>query len=94
MNADLDGPMNGRDLDKPHYGSGLEKKSKGGIALTVFPAPNGYEQPNISGVSQNMIRDATRSDSRKRYPFMDSEPFKGNSIPTRTRGSRERNYGS
>ena len=79
--------------DKPvHYGSGLEKKAKGGIAMTVFPAPNGYEQPNISGVSQNMIREASRSGSRKRYPFMDSEPFQGNHPPNRSRSSKERRY--
>ena len=63
--------------------------------MTVFPAPSGYEQPNISGVSQNMIREASRSGSRKRYPFMDSEPFQGNHPPDRnmrSRSSKERRY--
>lgn len=90
MNGDLEvsasASANG---EKPHYGSGLEKRAKGGIALTVFPAPTGMEQPVPAGISQQAIRQRSDSNARK-YPFMDSEPFMGNAIPTRERNSRSR----
>jgi hypothetical protein len=92
MNGDLDvsASQNG---EKPHYGSGLEKKAKGGIAMTVFPAPAGMANPVPDGHSQQAIRHRSDSQSR-RYPFMDSEPFKGNPIPLRERSSqtRQRTY--
>lgn len=99
-NASARGEMNG-DLDvsasqngeRPHYGSGLEKKAKGGIAMTVFPAPPGMAHPVPDGHSQQAIRHRSDSQSR-RYPFMDSEPFKGNPIPLRERSSQTRQRAS
>lgn len=51
MNGDLDitGSQNG---EKPHYGAGLEKRAKGGIALTVYAAPKGMEDPVPRRISQ------------------------------------------
>ena len=76
-----------------HYGAGLEKRARGGIALTVYPAADGCEYPNsrANRMSQQEIREAERrAESQKRYPFADAEPFKGNRIPSRQRSDSRR----
>ena len=88
LNDDLD-VSGGRDSEKPHYGSGLERRAKGGLAMTIFPAPAGMGPPVPAGISQQAIRHRSDSNARK-FPFMDSEPFKGNAIPTRERNSQSR----
>ena len=84
MNNDLD--VKDGEYQQP-AGGGLEKRSRGGIALTVYPSAGGEEYPNqrASGISQqdHMRASDARDDSRKRYPFADTEAFKGNRIPSR-----------
>lgn len=50
--------------------------------MTIYPAENGTEYPNPSGISNIQAREASRSGSQKRQPF-DMEPFRGNKIPLR-----------
>ena len=58
----------------------MNKKSRGGVAMTIYPAENGFEYPNPSGQTNQQVRDASRSGSQGRQPF-NMEPFKGNKIP-------------